>query len=379
VQSIKHKTAYKEEVFPEFRTGLYYDSSHVRHKPSEVIPGYENLSSECPERLESIILYLKYNHVLEGLRVLPQANKLPRIVIEQIHTPEYLENLTSGKLEKNLDFYLAEDSWDCVVNAASGVASVCQQVWEGTLRNGFAAVRPPGHHARSNKPEGFCLLNNIAIGVANVLNPMTPSVPPPSRVLVFDFDFHHGNGIQEAFYRTNSVMYQSIHRLEIRPNMFFSDDGKIQRVGDGPGKGFNINLGLDYKLEGYTDADYLYAIQHLFLPIANQFRPELIVVAGGYDCAKNDPVGDDSLTPSGFYRIINLLKTIVSANGKIVVALEGGYGRNTPLCVDATLKALADDIFPNYDLEPLQDTPSIIMTTQVDNAITYFKRFWQFN
>jgi histone deacetylase 6 len=313
--------------------------------------------------------------------VLPQTQKLSRQILEIIHNPEYLDKLASGKLEKGLDYYTTEDSWDCAVNAASGVAEVCKQVWEGSLKNGFAAVRPPGHHARTNKPEGFCLINNIAVAIGALLNPVSLSTkPPPSRILVFDFDFHHGNGIQEAFYRTDKVLYQSIHRLEVRPNTFFSDEGRIQRVGEGPGRGFNINLGLDYKPGGYTDTDFLYAMNHLFLPIAKQFRPELIVVAGGFDCAQNDPIGDDTLTPSGFYRMINLLKTIEPANGKIVVSLEGGYGRNTPLCVEATLKALADNIFQDYNVPTQEETgPSVFMETQVATSIRYFKQFWSLN
>jgi acetoin utilization deacetylase AcuC-like enzyme len=198
----------------------------------------------------------------------------------------------------------------------------------GKAQNGFALTRPPGHHARRSSTGGFCLLNNIAIAINDLF--AQQSLAPPGcsesekieRILVFDWDVHHGkltpspfpavafllprphqrlgDGLQEIFYEDERVLYISIHRHEHQPGVFYESDGHLLARGSGTGFGYNINLPLSYRPGGYDDKDYDYLLQELVLPISRQYDPQLIIIAAGYDACANDPVGGNKITPKWF-------------------------------------------------------------------------------
>ena len=227
------------------------------------------------------------------------------------------------------------------------------RVAAGEIRNGFAIVRPPGHHAEVQQAMGFCFFNSIAIAVKQVMARMDLE-----RILVLDWDVHHGNGIQQIFYEDPRVLYFSLHRHD--DGNFFPGTGDPVEVGSEDGVGYNVNLAWSGGADaGHGDAEYLSAFRSLVMPIARDFDPELVVVACGFDAATGHPapLGGYKLSPACFGFMTQQLKSL--AHGKLVLALEGGYDL-TAIC-DATeecVKALLDDDYiPFLNPEELSRRP----------------------
>ncbi|KAJ2794444.1 Histone deacetylase hda1, partial [Coemansia furcata] len=178
---------------------------------------------------------------------------------------------------RHKDVYLCALSDYCARLSAGGLLALCSGVARRQLDSGIAIIRPPGHHACRSKPMGFCLLNNIGIAIKDL-----QAGSPVQRILVVDWDVHHGNGIQELFYTDPTVLYISLHRYG---KGFFpsGEAGNFTQLGKGPGKGYNINV--PWTTEGVGDGDYLYAFHELILPVAREFAPEMVIVACGFDAA----------------------------------------------------------------------------------------------
>ena len=182
------------------------------------------------------------------------------------------------------------------------------------LKRIFALIRPPGHHATSNKGMGFCIFNNIAIAAEHLKRKYGVK-----RILIADWDVHHGNGTQDVFFEDPSVLYFSTHQYPYYPGT-----GWIDEVGKGEGEGFTVNVPLP---AGVDDAGYLYALNNILVPIAMDFRPEFVLVSAGFDAHVADPLASMSVTSPGFALFTNVIKEIAEKNskGRIVMALEGGY------------------------------------------------------
>ena len=202
--------------------------------------------------------------------------------------------------------------------AAGCVTELALKVASGEIRNGFAIVRPPGHHAEVQQAMGFCFFNSISIAVKQVMARVGVE-----RVLIVDWDVHHGNGIQQIFYEDPHVLYISLHRHD--DGNFFPGTGDPNEVGSEDGIGFNVNIawsgGLNPPL---GDAEYLAAFRSVVMPIARDFDPELVMVAAGFDAASGHPpqLGGYKVTPACFAWMTKQLMSL--ANGKLVLALEGG-------------------------------------------------------
>jgi len=182
-------------------------------------------------------------------------------------------------------------------------------------RNGFALVRPPGHHAEQHCAKGFCVFNNVAVAARRALDHHGLQ-----RILIVDWDVHHGNGTQHVFYRDPRVLYFSVHRYDQGRFYPGSADAAPDCVGDGPGRGFNINVAWDEADMG--DADYVHAWQTVLLPVARQWQPQLILVSAGFDAGVGDPLGRCRVTPQGYGRLTELLLTVCP---RTALVLEGGY------------------------------------------------------
>ena len=215
--------------------------------------------------------------------------------------------------------------------AAGGVLALTDAVCEGKLRAGFAIVRPPGHHACSGAMCGFCFLNSVAIAARAALARHPRTV---RRVLVLDWDVHHGNGTQEIFDDDDRVLFVSLHRFG---KGFFPGTGAPTWAGKDAGRGHTVNLAWAH--EGMGDAEYLAAFDALLMPICRQFSPDLVLVSCGFDAAAGDPLGGMALSPLGFAAMAARLSQL--ANGRVVYALEGGYKPSVAArCTLAVLRLL---------------------------------------
>jgi acetoin utilization deacetylase AcuC-like enzyme len=205
------------------------------------------------------------------------------------------------------DTYVCKSDYEIARLAAGGVVNLAKNVLKGTVDNGFGLVRPPGHHATKNRSMGFCLFNNGAIS-ANEITKIG------KRVLIFDLDVHHGNGTQDIFYDRKDVLYQSFH---LSPH--YPGTGDIREIGVGIGKGYTVNAPLSYSNGNIAVAKLL---DEIFIPIAQQFKPDMILISSGFDSHHMDILGGLNLTTNFFGEIIARLQKIQT---KIVCTLEGGY------------------------------------------------------
>jgi acetoin utilization deacetylase AcuC-like enzyme len=264
--------------------------------------------------------------------------------LASVHTPElrkYLRGLSGQEAQIDPDTHASPDSYDAAVLAAGAAAQAVDEVMAGRARNAFALVRPPGHHAEPGRAMGFCLFNNVAIA-AEVARQRGAE-----RVLVLDWDVHHGNGTQAAFWKRRDVLYQSVHQYPYYPGT-----GAPHEVGEGEGEGFTVNCGIP---GGATDADYGAIFQELFLPIADAFRPQLILVSAGFDPHRHDPIGGMMISERGFAAMCSAMKALADSvcDGKLVLLLEGGYSlEGLSQSVHACVEVLAGrrDTFPIDDM-----------------------------
>ncbi|HYH98340.1 histone deacetylase [Hyalangium sp.] len=303
----------------------------LKHEPG---PGHP----ESPARLRSILSVLERAPV-EGAQV-----AAPRAATEaelaSVHTPElckYLSGLAGEEADIDPDTHASEDSYDAAVLAAGAAVQAVQEVMAGRARNAFALVRPPGHHAEPGRSMGFCLFNNVAIAAEAARR------QGAERVLVLDWDVHHGNGTQAAFWARRDVLYQSVHQYPYYPGT-----GAPHEVGVGEGQGFTVNCGIP---GGATDADYGALFEELFLPIADAFRPQLILVSAGFDPHRDDPIGGMLLSERGFAAMCSAMKSLAESvcDGRLVLLLEGGYSlQGLSQSVHACVEVLAGrkDSFP---------------------------------
>lgn len=277
---------------------------------------------ESPARLIAIMDMLNKKWFFEDHSlIVPLPANIP--MIEIVHDPDYIKKVEKhcrAGIPLDLDTVVSKGSFNAALLAAGGAVRSVDEVMEGGMS--FALVRPPGHHAEPNRAMGFCLFNNIAIAVryAQSLG--------MQRVLVVDWDVHHGNGTQCMFYSDPSVLYFSIHQYP-----WFPGTGWIDEVGEGEGTGYNINVPLT---AGANDIDYLYVFKKVLVPIALQFRPDIILVSAGQDAHAHDPLGGMELTSAGFGNMAAVVREIADLTCKrTALVLEGGYD----------LHALADSVF----------------------------------
>uniref|UniRef100_A0A8C2WCT7 Protein deacetylase HDAC6 n=1 Tax=Cyclopterus lumpus TaxID=8103 RepID=A0A8C2WCT7_CYCLU len=244
--------------------------------------------------------------------------------------------------EKYDSVYLHPESYRVCVSAVGSVLQLVDQVMTSELRNGFAVVRPPGHHAQSNEANGFCIFNNVAIAAR-----YAQTRHSVRRVLIVDWDVHHGQGSQYRFQEDPSVLYFSVHRYEhgsFWPHLPESDS---QFIGTGRAEGKTINL--PWNKTGMTDADYIAAFQQLLLPVAYEFQPQLVLVSAGFDAAVGDQKGGMCVTPQCFHILTHMLMSL--AEGRLVLALEGGYNlqstaEGAAACVRALLGGACPPLTP---------------------------------
>lgn len=309
------------------KTGIVKDNRYLDHDPGPWHP-------ESQHRLEAVYEMLTESD-MQGLFQEVPVRRVEMEELNRIHLPDYVEKVaaTAGKGPVRLDPDTATSSgsYEAALLAAGGLCEAIAMVAEGRLDNAFALVRPPGHHAEAGMGMGFCLFNNIAIGARYAQDHLNIN-----RILIADWDLHHGNGTQHSFEQDPSVLYFSTHQYPYYPGT-----GSYNDVGIQQGEGFTVNVPLS---TGYGDHEYAAIFEKLLKPIAMAFNPELILVSAGFDTYQKDPLGGMNVTSQGYGALTRTLINIADAccGGKLVFTLEGGYDLDgLASSVKAVLKELA--------------------------------------
>jgi acetoin utilization deacetylase AcuC-like enzyme len=294
-------------------TRLYFDDRMLAHDPGRGHP-------ERPDRLRAIRAALEG---APGEWVVPAP--AAREDLLRVHDAAHVDRIEAlrGRVA-GLDPDTATSPGS--VEAALLAAGAAVQAVDAGGR-AFALVRPPGHHAEPDRAMGFCLFNNVAVAAAHAL------ATGRERVLVVDWDVHHGNGTQDAFYDRDDVLFFSTHRFP-----FYPGTGGAREHGRGPGEGYTVDVPLP---PGLGDGDYARVFSEVLLPIADDFRPDLVLVSAGFDAHRDDPLGGMALTEEGFATLCGVVADIADrhAGGRLVLVLEGGYdlrglARGVRACAD---------------------------------------------
>ncbi|EHB08744.1 Histone deacetylase 4, partial [Heterocephalus glaber] len=380
---------------PRFTTGLVYDTLMLKH---QCACGNTNSHPEHAGRIQSIWSRLQET----GLRSKCECVRGRKATLEELQTvhseahtllygtnPLNRQKLDSKKLLGSLTSVFvrlpcggvgvdSDTIWNEVHSSGAArlavgcVVELVFKVATGELKNGFAVVRPPGHHAEESTPMGFCYFNSVAVAARLLQQRLSVS-----RILIVDWDVHHGNGTQQAFYSDPSVLYVSLHRYD--DGNFFPGSGAPDEVGTGPGVGFNVNMaftgGLDPPM---GDTEYLAAFRTVVMPIANEFAPDMVLVSSGFDAVEGHP------TPLGGYNLSArcfgyLTKQLMGlAGGRIVLALEGGHDL-TAICdaSEACVSALLGNELEPLPEKVLQQRPNANAVRSMEKVVEIHGKYWR--
>ncbi|KAL2652443.1 hypothetical protein R1flu_020571 [Riccia fluitans] len=291
---------------------------------------------ERPDRLRAIIAGLASEGLYPGRCVLLPPREATRTELRKVHSEAHVDAVEVTCKEDlsyfTSDTYANKDSSLAARLAAGICADLATAIVRGEAQNGFALVRPPGHHAEQVNVMGFCLHNNAGVAAK------AAQEAGAKKVLIVDWDVHHGNGTQDIFDEDPTVLYISLHRHEA--GTFYPGSGAASEVGVGSGKGTSVNI--PWICSGIGDRDYIYAFLHIVLPIAKQFAPEMTIISAGFDAARGDPLGGCEVTPFGYAQMTSLLSSL--SGGKMLVVLEGGYNlRSISASAAAVIKVLLGD------------------------------------
>ena len=304
----------------------------------------EGSHPERPERARAVHEALEDTGVLEnGHRI--DVRPATREELARVHTPRYLDSLETDVAGKtgylDADTYFCPATWEAVLAAAGASVDLVGASLCGAAPRGFAAVRPPGHHAEADRAMGFCLLNNVAVAAAAALDAGL------SRVAIVDWDVHHGNGTQHMFESDPRVLFASVHQYPFYPGTGASDE-----IGTGAGRGTTVNVPL---CAGSGDDEYAAAFDEVVVPALTRFAPELVLVSGGFDAYDGDPLAQMHVTPRGFARMARQLRSVAdeTASGRLLGFLEGGYSLDgLRASVSAVLDAWAGEGARPAPLQP---------------------------
>jgi acetoin utilization deacetylase AcuC-like enzyme len=290
------------------RTILLYCPAMLEHDPGRGHP-------ERPLRLEAVVDRLRRSP-RPGLEW-AEPNPAPREAVERIHDPAYVrwvESFRGRSARLDVDTAVSPGSVEAAWRAAGAAVEAIDAVVSGSARRAFALVRPPGHHAERAAAMGFCLFNNVAVGASHAA-----ARRGCRRVLIVDWDVHHGNGTQHSFETRPDVLYFSTHRYP-----FYPGTGALHETGAGEGEGFTVNVPLP---AGSGDGEYEAIFRRVLAPVSDAFAPDLVLVSAGFDAHRDDPMGGMAMTASGFASLCGIVRGIADghAGGRLVLVLEGGY------------------------------------------------------
>ncbi len=324
--------------------GLVFDDRYLQHNPGP----YPLYSTGGPYPFVDPVLHLsnhrlvmRTKHLLDLSGLADDLARIParKATVEEVaryHDPAYIERVKqiseTGGGETGEGAPAGPGSYEIALLAAGGALAAVDAVVAGPTRRVFVNVRPPGHHAVADRGMGYCIFNNVALAALHAR-----AVHGLDRVLIVDWDVHHGNGTQDAFYADRAVLFVSLHQEGLYPE----ESGTLDEVGTGAGAGFNVNIPLS---AGSGDAAYQAAFDRVVLPLARAFRPELVLVSAGQDASTMDQHGRMCLTTDAYRRLTAAMVAVADehAAGRIVIMQEGGYSElYAPYCTLAIVETLA--------------------------------------
>ncbi len=319
-------------------TAVVEDSRFLDHRGPAGHP-------ERPDRLAAVADALAaHNDALT--RIAPRAATPEEIlrVHSRGHFDEIAAAVRSAPRHLDADTYVSSESLEVALLAAGGTTDLALRVARGELATGLAAIRPPGHHAERDRAMGFCLFNNVAIAARALQRELGMD-----KVLIIDWDVHHGNGTQHYFDADPSVLYASTHQFP-----FYPGTGAADESGVGRGEGFTLNVPLP---AGCGDTEYVGVFQHLIVPAAQAFKPELILISCGLDAHRDDPLAAMNVTREGFWAMAAIVRALAEdlCDGRLVFVLEGGYAAS----------GLRDGVDAVLEVMLAGDSPEAPITTPV--------------
>jgi len=337
------------------RTAFVFDRRYGAHDPG---PGHP----ESPHRIEAIRRGLaRWKGGAAALD--PRPATLEEIAY--VHEERYIESVaaTAGRAATlfDPDTRASARSFETALLAAGGLLALVEAIQAGRCDSGFALVRPPGHHAERSRAMGFCFFNNVAIAAEHLIR-----VAGLDRILVIDWDLHHGNGTQNHFYRDSRVLYCSVHQYPYYPG-----SGSVHEVGEEDGEGYTVNVPLP---AGCGDPEYLDVFDRILVPIGLAFAPQFVLVSCGFDCHARDPLGGMRVSTGGLVGLLERVKRIAAqcSQGKLALVLEGGYDLSVlEQAVPMLLDGLASDAPPQ---EPEGGKPSRDVVGEMRERIG---RYWK--
>ncbi len=353
------------------RTAVYRNELFLEHRPGSDHP-------ESPERLR--VIYRELDREDTGSHFLyPGFEPASTDIIALNHSRELIARVaaTAGHSHDFLDAdtRTSEESYAAACLAAGALVDAVNRLDRGEIDNAFCLVRPPGHHAEHDRSMGFCLFNNVAIAARWAVEELGRN-----RVMILDWDLHHGNGTQHSFYDSDAVLYCSTHQYPYYPGT-----GAVLETGTGPGEGYTVNVPL---AGGQGDREYACIFNELILPVARRFGPDLILVSCGFDIYDGDPLGAMKVTPAGFAYMTRALVELAGevCDGRLVVTLEGGYNlrgmKEGGLAVLTELRGeKLNAEYPEYlDAEHAdqlaRSSRSSVSLSSLDQVVGVVKNYW---
>lgn len=377
---------------PNKRTGLIFDERYLGHDTGvqttvvmrnslfqlgpEPHPSSANITQRIKQFLDGSGLTAQMEHIAARA-----ANEEELTVY---HTHEFIAGVHRhveggpskgdwGEIE--IDTPLSQGSYDAAIFAAGGAINAVQAVMSGQVKNVYALLRPPGHHALSNRAMGFCIFNNAVIAAHYARN-----VYGLERIMIVDWDVHHGNGTQDAFYADPGILFVSLHQQDWYPKL----SGELDQVGAGRGTGFTVNIPLP---AGTGDRGYRAAFEQLVVPIGLQYDPQLILISAGQDANWLDPLAQMMVTQLGFRKMSELMIGLaeVVCEGRLIMLQEGGYSTSyVPYCTVAAVEPLLNLDLGIIDLNagtPEVERCETIFTQETLDALTlarkWHKNWWK--
>lgn len=344
------------------KTGIIRDRQFLLH-------GSDPTHPESAARLKTVYKMLETPEMTGRFFEIP-TRFATQEELEMVHGRSYIERIarTKGQFHVSLDpdTDATEESYDVARLAAGSLCHAVDHVLDGRLDNAFGLVRPPGHHAEADRAAGFCIFNNVAIAARYAISHGV------RRVLIVDWDVHHGNGTQHSFYDDDRVLYFSTHQYP-----FYPGTGHLRETGHGKGTGYTINCPLSY---GADDGLYVRIFRKVLAPVTRQFNPELILVSAGFDTHSDDPLGSMRMTERGYAALTRILmyEADTCCGGKIILTLEGGYNLAAlAASIQAVLRELRNEThLTDEDLAQIDTSCHSDQITKIDQVLAQIRPFW---